>query len=216
MPGKDLAQLKVELQLFQKMLAKPKTCQESCHEMIRDCISGYIEMALKADETPALVKQQMTLLCHQDLLVPQVLHDWVLEEVETLTSTLTVEEVHEIDSCKIKLVTEQGPLFCKKVLYHTSVCCHAVTLDIPTEKMLIEFLSPQKNMVYHHLSEASMSVIAESQDIAPYLIAIERNTIYVALRGKTCMKDWTKDYSSLGEGKLLLIHIHLHCNISYC
>lgn len=197
-------QLKDELQLYQKRLAKPNTNHEHCHGMIKGAIGDYVEMALRADETLESVKQQMILLCHQDLLVPQALHEWVLEEVETLASKLATDEVTEVDSCKIKSATEEESLFCKKVLYHASVCCHAVSHHMATEKMLIEFLSPQKNIVYHHLGEASMSVIAESQDMAPYLIAIERNTIYVALRGKISVKDWAKDYTSLGEGELML------------
>ena len=196
-------QLKSELQLFNRKLLQENAPRESIFDVIRNSISDYIEMALKAGETAEVLKQQMSLLCHNDFLIPPALHDWVLETVEKCYSALVACEMPPVPPENTKSEAPDEPLFCKEVLYHASLCCHAVCTSMCTPQKLTDFLGPQQQMIYHHLDQASMSVSTEGQDMAPYLIAVEKSTIYVGFRGETSLLDWSKKYASLEEGMLM-------------
>ena len=197
-----MTQLKLELEVFKIKLSRGNAPQESCLEMMRTSISQYVETALKADETAETLKQQMTLLCNKDFLIPPPLHDWVLEEVEKSSSVL-ISETPLAPPKVPKPEAPDEPLFCKEVLYHASLCCNAICTSTCTSQKLTDFLGPKNQMIYHHLDQASMSISTTVQDMAPYLIAVEKNTIYVAFRGEINLLDWSKKYASLEDGKFI-------------
>ena len=198
--GLELVQLKSDLETCKRMLSNETVAQEAQHIM-KVSISQYVEIALKAGETAESLKQQMTHLCYREFLIPRVLYNSVLELVEKSSSAPTVSEVPVADARKTTLESIKA-LFCKEVLYHACLCCLAVHISDPLK--LTDFLGPNKQIIYHYLDQASMSISTAGQDTPPYMIAVEKSTIYVAFRGEMSVLDWSRKYASLEEGKFML------------
>ena len=83
------------------------------------------------------------------------------------------------------------PLFSKPVVYHTSVCCHAV--NICTHNDYSTFF---KDEVGHSFKEVSISRSEEGR----YLIAVQDSTYYIAFQSEPNIAQWPERYQSFSEG----------------
>jgi hypothetical protein len=102
----------------------------------------------------------------------------------------------EVSAKKTVKEEQRAPsLFSKDTLYHAGLCCEAINDTHPSNPLSF-FRNKKPN---HSITEVSFS---QSRDgITPYLIAKQKDVIYVAFQGTPRIADWMKCGStSFNEG----------------
>ena len=197
-----LDDLKGELEVYQKALARERADEDAVHACIKAAIETHIEAELKAGMTTDTLKEQMRSLCHKDLVVPSAIQDWVLQAVDIINMKLTPVPGHSLVQTPQPEEPTQ-PLFSKDTLYHASLCCEAVSMHNAANFKIFFQRSA------HHLDEVSMSIFEGRENVDQYLIASSQKTktLYVAFQSQGTLSGWKSMYNSFEEGLLLIISI---------
>ena len=199
-----LDDLKGELEVYQKALARERADEDAVHVCIKAAIETHIETELKAGMNTDTLKEQMRSLCHKDLVVPSAIQDWVLQAVGTISMKLAPVPGQSQSLVQIPQPEEPTqPLFSKDTLYHASLCCEAVSMH-NAANFKIFF---QKSA--HNLDEVSMSIFEGRENVDQYFIASSQKTktLYVAFQSQGTLSGWKSMYNSFEEGLLLIISI---------
>ena len=191
----DFEKLKRQLEALKLTLdsASDSKIELATIDCFKDAIQQYIERSLRANNETSFVKNDIERLCRVYLVIPTALWGWSMQEVGKAAEKLASER-----SCVPKpLVKKDTPppsLFSKDTLYHACLCCEAISSSKNNSLSFFQCKRPQ-----HSLTEVSFS---QSRDgaITPYLIARQRDVIYVAFRSNLCVSEWIKSASSFEEG----------------
>ena len=87
-------------------------------------------------------------------------------------------------------------LFSKPVVYHASVCCHAVNKCTHND-----YSTFFKDETAHSFKEVSISRSEEGR----YLIAVQDSTYYFAFQSEPNIAQWPERYQSFSEGTIILL-----------
>ena len=192
-----ISQLKDRLEGYTKELATPDAPEGALHECIKHLVRQHFETALKSGEDKDVVTKQLNSLCYQDLLIPSALRrPWATQLVDEICDSLPTAECTQSLNPLQPTETVQPPLFSKDTLYHSSICCQAVSTC--TAENLQAFL--RSRVSGHLFEEVSMSTSEGS--VSTYLIAKQDNTLYVAFRSEATLSSWMKKHPTFDEGKL--------------
>ena len=164
--------------------------QEQTVNCSRHLIQQYIENALHSGIKADKIKNEMEKLCSVFFVIPQQWLSWAMQEVNRICEKLEGEL--KISKPILKQKHQAPSLFSKDTLYHAGLCCEAIN------NVLSNPLSFFRNKKPHHsLTEVSFS---QSRDgILPYLIARQKDVVYVAFQGIPEVSQWLK-YTSFNEG----------------
>ena len=196
---KEFKKLVSELEVYTKALAKEGVpdLEKALHTCIKESIRQYVKTLLEAGETIDFLQNQMSLLYCKHLVVPSELLDWVSQVVEVVNSerspdlaaTVALQQ-HE------QTKPPEPPLFDNDTVYHASICCHAVsTRDAGNFKHFFNHV-----VRHHRLEEVSMSVSEGKKNVDRYLIAKQRNIVYIAFQSEATISCWMDKYSSFDDG----------------
>lgn len=191
----DFEKLKRQLEALKLTLdsASNSKIELATIDCFKDAIQQYIERGLRANNETCYVKNDIERLCRVYLVIPTALWGWSMQEVGKAAEKLASER-----SCVpkplVKKVTPPPSLFSKDTLYHACLCCEAISSSTNNSLSFFQCKRPQ-----HSLTEVSFS---QSRDgaITPYLIARQRDVIYVTFRSNLCVSEWIKSASSFEEG----------------
>ena len=128
------------------------------------------------------------------MVIPTILWPWVQQEVAEAKERESKDIAMPLLPTVMKPPSPESPLFCKDTLYHASLCCVAVS-DRNQANVQTYFQIKNPN---HNFSEISFSQPTER--IAPYLIAVQEDTLYVAFHGTQSLRKWFNG-TSFDEGK---------------
>jgi len=189
------------LKTYKRALARPEADQDSLIKCIKVAIQDYIETELKTRTNTDALKEQIRSLCHKEFIVPSIIHEWVLQAVETTNMKLV--QVPAIRQVQLQPEEPAQPLFCKDTLYHASLCCEAVSMHN---------IANFKNIFHtsgHHLDEISMSISEGRENVDQYLIASSKRTktLYIAFRSEGTLSGWMSKYNSFEEGQLFCLSV---------
>ena len=187
--------LKEELEVLNSTLknASGRKVEIAAVECIKDKIQQYIEKALKSGIEEAQIEADMESLRTQ-LVIPTMLWQWTSEELAEAKERLTKEMgTISLPAAPVKPTVPEASLFCKDTLYHASLCCGAVNL--PNLVNVHTYFESKKP--HHSFSEVSIS---QSRDnITPYLLAKQKDVLYVAFQSTPLLSEWM-DTTSFDEG----------------
>ena len=176
--------------MYKTALARPEADEDALIRCIKAAVHSYIETELKTRTSADALKEQIRSLCHKEFIIPSVLHEWVLQEVETINMKL-------VPVPAIRRIPEEPtqPLFSKETLYHASLCCEAVSMHN---------IANIFRTSGHHLDEVSMSISEGRENVDQYLIASSKRmkTLFIAFRSEGTLSGWMSKYNSFEEGQL--------------
>ncbi len=200
--------LKKHLRRYQEELSTPDTPTEAIEDLITNKIERFVKEMFSSGSTRNELDEILSDLCFERFLVPSRL----CPKIQSLPRTLiaqdkkiddsvedTEEDQQEVDPSEP--LPPMPPSELKEVLYHSTLCCIAVTY-CPTSYS--EFFTQNG----HHFKAISMS---QSDYLEGCLIAIygntkgdtEGDTVYIAFRSKPELSDWIsqKGYESFEQGE---------------
>ena len=205
----EFEKLRRQLEAFNLTLnsASDSKIELATIECFKHAIRQYIENGLRANIETCQVKNDIEKLCRVYLVIPTALWSWSMQEVEKAAEKLASERSY-IPKPLVKNDTPPPSLFSKDTLYHACLCCEAISSSTNNSLSFFQSKRPQ-----HSLTEVSFS---QSRDgtVTPYLIAKQRDVIYVAFRSNLHVSEWNKSASSFEEGT----HVHsvYCCCLNYC
>lgn len=170
-------------------MSKDISDQESLYKIIQCTIEKCITDALLSVDIQS-VRGQMWHLCHTSFDVPTQLQDWAMQQVNSIQNSANKEEMPK--PCSLP-VQEEKPLLSKDTLYHASLCCQAVSTCTPVN--FKKFF----NIHGHKLSEVSMSITQDQENVDHYIIAKQDNIIYMAFLSEPALSEWFH-YGSFANG----------------
>ena len=194
--NKELNELKGELEVYKQRLAKTSSNEDNqaLLKIFQITIQHYIETALKAGVNAETLQKHIWSLCYVDFLIPTVLGQWARDQITHLSMPTSTESVitseHTSDQSQVT-----DPLFSKDTLYHASLCCQIVSTSTPGN-----FRERMEQMSGHTLEEASMSISETKENVDRYLIAKQKNTVYVAFQSEPKLLMWMQKYGSFDAG----------------
>ena len=163
--------------------------------IIKDKVQQYIENSLKSKIAIDQIEKDLKSLCNQ-VVIPTMLWQWTIQKV-TDAKERVINEASVSNSplmpLEIRPNSPELSLFCKDTLHHASLCCDAI--NYATSHANVHTYFQSKN-THHKFTEVSFS---QSQEITPYLIAVQEQVLYVAFKGETCLPKWA-DTASFDEG----------------
>ncbi len=199
--------LKEHLSRYQEDLSTPDIPTEAIEDLMTKKIERFVKEMFSSGATKNEVDEQLFDLCFEKHLVPSHL----CPKVQSLPRTLFVQEkkindpIEDTEEDQQEVVPSEPlppmpPSELKEILYHSTLCCHAVT-SCPTSYS--EFFTQNG----HRFKAISMS---QSDYLEGCLIAIwgdaegdaEGGTVYVAFRSEPELSDWIsrKGYKSFEHG----------------
>ena len=169
-------------------------------------IKQYIERQLQSGSEASQVKSDMEKLYRDYLVIPEDMWGWTMKEIERENKKIT--KVNVVQPAAVVRKERSSPsLFSKDTLYHASLCCEAINTDSETSPTNPLYFFQNKKP-HHDLSEVSFS---QSRDnITPYLIARQRDVVYVAFRGTSSISKWLESAPSFSEGIVERNHTSPH------
>ena len=127
------------------------------------------------------------------------LDKWARDQISEIDTQLSVSTSTEsvITSEHTPNQTPQAtdPLFSKDTLYHASLCCQVVSTSTAGD-----FRERMQQMSGHMIEEASMSISETKENVDRYLIAKQKNTVYVAFQSEPTLSMWMQKYGSFSAG----------------
>ena len=198
MENDEYQKLKFELQPLNMALtsASDENVGRSAVNVIKDRVRQYMDKALQSGITLNKIENGLKCLCDQ-VIIPTILWPWVQQEIAEAKENASKESsAMPLMPTVIKPPTPESPLFCKDTLYHASLCCVAVSEK--NRANIHTFF--QSKYPQHNFTEVSFS--QSSEKIAPYLIAMEEDILYVAFQGRQFINQWVDD-ASFDEGQCL-------------
>ena len=184
------------LDFYNKHMAKQLITAELFYQNTKCAIQQTIECALKAEMEQESIRNQLWILCHKEFSVPSDLREWTMQEAEDIFKRMSIT----VDHPPIAPLTEEKcepSFFSKDILYHASLCCHAVSTC--TARNFKAFFNSKS----HLLQEASMSISQDKENVDRYIIARRDDTIYMAFQSEPTLSNWMDSpYSSFDEGYL--------------
>ena len=190
----EFEKLRRQLEAFSLTLDSASDSTElSVINCFKHAIQLYIKTGLRADIETCQVKNDIEKLCRLHLVIPTALWRWSMEQVEKAAEKLATERSY----VPKPLVTKDTPppsLFSKDTLYHACLCCEAISSSKSSSLSFFESKRPQ-----HSLTEVSFSQVRDDV-VTPYLIAKQKDVLYVAFRSYLSISEWTKSASSFEEG----------------
>ena len=168
-------------------------------ESVNGRVQSYVEFALESDVPEDVIRKQFQSLCVEELIIPTDLRDVALKTFDDVIA-FNKPSVSMASPSPIQVPKQPQipPLFSKDALYHASLCCH--TVSACNERNFSDFL----NRYGHTLKEASFSMYKGK--FCQYLIASQRDTLYVAFQSEATIADWMRKYSSFRDGKTHILH----------
>ena len=171
--------------------------------MIKRAIAEYINNSLKLGKSEEEISTTLKTLHSNEMLINKEEYETALkivaEEAAKLTSlTSPPSDSIALDDDQVKNGKE--PFFNKNVVYHATICSHAVsTCDAGNYQ---KFFSKDPVNGRHYLTNVSFSHFKAQR----YLAAQEKdNTLYFAFCGEPSLKVWGEKYPSFNEGILIAI-----------
>lgn len=166
---------------------------------IRETLQEYIDNALKSGLAVDQIEADLNTLC-KHLVIPTGLWQLPIKEIaeakERLVKEVTVPSQLPAPVRPASKASDPS-LFCKDTLYHASLCCGAINAHSPANVHTYMYFQSKKPR--HDLTEVSFS--QESDELTPYLIAKQKDIIYVAFRGIPFLSKWIDTtYTSFNEG----------------
>ena len=201
--------MKEHLSRDQEDLSKPDAPTEIIEGHITFTVETYVKEMISSGATKKELDEQLYEICFEMFLVPARL----CAKIQSLTETFVaqdkkIDSVEDTEEDQQEVVPSEPllpmpPSELKEVLYHSTLCCHAVT-SCPSSYS--EFFTRNG----HHFKAISMS---QSDYLEGCLIAIwgdaegdaEGGTVYVAFRSEPELSDWIirKGYESFEHGEYL-------------
>ena len=193
----ELERLKKQLEAFQ-LTGQMQDPPEGLKNVIERTLQNYIVTSLEASVTPEAIKNHLKDLCEKHSLISAGMLKWVLNEHKNLVKKQSPPKVRGMELANVipedvSPVETGAPLLSPSILYHASLVCQAVNNCVGT-KAVHEFLKEEA----HELCEISLSLPIDEVD--RYLVAKNRNVIYVAFRSKPALKSWLSQHKSFEEG----------------
>ena len=174
--------------------------ESSALTCIQDAILEHIKARFSHGIPSKDVKAEINKLCNEEFAVPTSLWNWAIAQVEEVTQKMADDSKKLQPLAQPKECEEDAPLFNKDVVHHASLCCLAASTCRSVE--FDTFFS--HNNPQHDLTEASFS--QSNGDLKTYLIATNKNTMYVAFKSESDLSKWTADYDSFEDGEFNCIY----------
>ena len=179
---------------------KENSPEESLKKLFEFKVQSYIDDSLSNGATKEELDEELYALCYELMLVPTDLCNWVVsrtKEVNFIPKMSLPAAQEDVRDENEKTVSVPLPPMSvsdlKDVLYHSSLCCHAVT-SCPDSYP--DFFAKSG----HKFGEMSMSI---SDDLQRCLIANREDTMYVAFKSEASLTDWMDaktGYKSFNQG----------------
>ena len=171
--------------------------RKSADDFIKSAIKQYIEGLLERGKTHKASKEHFQALFRGEPdIFPAEFLKWIFEELEDLQLSSKLRRTISLGSGSPRPAqSHKSPkLFCKDTLYHSGLCCRAVTTCTSTN--LSQFLSTNG----HTLVECSLT--SKETGLDQFLISTQgNNTLYVAFRSVVDIQHWLLTYKSFATGK---------------
>ena len=187
----EFVELKGTLRVLSRELNKMKgQSKESFMTCIKTTVSDYIDKAYRSGVSEETIHQQIQILCHRELLIPNDLTVWAIEQVDIIATSNVSQVVQQCTEKTQCLIQHSKPLLFNEKLHHSIICCNAVTAcDGKTYRQYLEAVRTE-----HHFQDASMTDTANTHQ---YLIAREndKKLIYVAFKSESNISKWSEGCS---------------------
>ena len=198
--------LKERLSQDQEDLSKPDAPTEIIEGHITFTVETYVKEMFSSGATKKELDEQLYEICFEMFLVPARL----CAKIQSLTEIFVTQDkkiddpVEDTEEDQQEVIPSEPlpplpPSELKEVLYHSTLCCHAVT-SCPSSYS--EFFTQNG----HRFKAISMS---QSDDLEGCLIAIKGDTksdaegdiVYIAFRSEPKLSDWILSYESFEHGE---------------
>ena len=204
----EFEKLKNQLEAFHTLeeTSTDESIQQKSISCSQHAIQKYIENKLRGGTEVERIRSDMESLFSVHHVVPQLLLRWSLEEVDVIYKKLMHES--KVVKPSSEIGQQKSVLFSKDTLYHASLCCEALSDSMPLDHL--SFFRDKKP--HHNLTEVSFS--QSRDDITPYLIARQKDVIYVAFKSTPEVLKWLEKTSSFNEGQLFVYHEVVNFSLS--
>ena len=171
---------------------------ESKQNLIKEAVERFIETCLHTGTEQTDIKQQLTVLCYQDVLIPSTLHEWCFKcltkmcrQYQQQHASITVRQTTA--SLNPQKVKASSP-FSKEIVYHSIFLCNTVDTSDGSnyERNMSQLLTG------HSFEQVSMS--AEKNLIDRCIIAKQKKILFVAFCGEPSLYQWSQRYKTFKEG----------------
>ena len=156
-------------------------------------IQRYIENELGAGTETSKIKSDLERLSRFHQVIPRPLLGWGVEEVDKVSQRL-LRELRKVVKPVAEKENQKPLLFSKDTIYHASLCCEAI--DNPMLSDPLSFFRNKKPR--HNLTEVSFS--QSRAGVTPYLVARQKDVVYVAFKSIPAVSQWLESSSSFDEG----------------
>ena len=184
--------LESQLAFFKSIPSNRNQMEESKMTLIKGIVQDFVETSLQSGASGEAVRKELADMYANDILVSREVYEWASELVDAVSKPTSQPDQDEV----VKRKPEKRPLFCKDTVYHSCLCCYAVSTC--TAANYNEFFL--KDFPQHLLEEVSFSRSQDRKDVDRYLIARQGKTYYVALRSEPLLTNWGKEFASFEKG----------------
>ena len=191
------------LAVLQKMMYESDQNIDIKQTLIKEAVERFIETCLHTGTKQTDIKQQLDVLCYQDVLIPSTLHDWSFkcltrmcqqyqqqQQQQQHASTTVPQTTASTNPQKAETLSP----FSKEIVYHSMFLC--ITVDTSDESNYERKLS---RLPTGHLFE-QVSMSAEKNLIDRCIIAKKKKILFIAFRGEPSLHQWSQRYKTFKEG----------------
>ena len=171
-------------------------------------VSEYIKGRLQNKIEKKIIAEELRSLCYDEFLIPEELSLWCENRLEELYKDFqkAIPLASERESSNCFRITEPtppeplSPAELKNIIYHCGLCCQMV--NSCTSKDYESFLSKAENQ-NNMFSEVSMSILRD-RSTERYIIAKQKDAVYLAFLSEPYICDWMKKYPSFDKGIIVI------------
>ena len=192
-----MSELTTRLQYLKVLPSSTEKSEQSKVTLLKDAIQDFIKRSIQSGMEHDEVRCALNKVYSSELLFSNEVYEWALERLSSIPQLICRASP---DSPEEQPKSEM-PLFCEDTVYHSSLCCYAVsTRDSSNFK---DFFN--RNIPLHCFEEASISVSRDREDVDRYVIARKGKTYFIAFLSEPKYSQWPKMFESFEHGELIII-----------
>lgn len=197
----NLKRVQQKLAVLQKMMYESDQNIDIKQTLIKEAVEQYINTCLHTGTEQNDIKQQLTVLCYQDVLIPSTLHEWCFKCLTKMCRQYQQQQQQHASTTVPQATVSPSPQkvetlspFSKEIVYHSMFLCNTVDTSDGSN-----YESNLSRLPTGHLFE-QVSMSAEKNMIDRCIIAKKKKMLFVAFRGEPSLRQWSQRYKTFQKG----------------